>query len=263
MRGDPIAQRFAWDRYNSRGKVDPGGRVYDNCLAIKCDVPPIIRRTAGRIFFDPLDKWFANRTEGAKTPAQWLADEHNRNRFTDLIAATVPMAEAAKRGLPKSVRVHLVPHHADPRVGLDWYDPAGPIVYAGMSKFIEPALETVRRACKLVGREFSYVTKHHAWEGLKGASLVLAPRVGLRTRLNLNCKPTVKIANAAQAGIPVLATDDPAVMSLYNEVRVARVEDWTDAAKLARHLRDALEDKPPALQHSFESWIERMKGITS
>lgn len=261
MRGDPVAQRFGWDRYNSRARVDVGERRYENCLAVKCDVPPVVRRTAKRILFDPLDKWFENPKTARLTAPQFLANEFGRNKFTDLIASTIPMRDAAKRGLPKSVRVHLVPHHADPRVGLDWCDPNGPIVYAGMIKFIEPVIERVRRACRIIGREFRLDTDHHAWRGLEGASLVLAPRIGLRSHLNLECKPCVKIANAAQAGIPVLATNDPAITTLYHDVRVTKPEAWNDAKTLAGHLEKALADPAPVLQTSFEDWLKRMREI--
>jgi hypothetical protein len=260
MRGKPIAQRFGFDQYNSRAKVDTGDRRYEDCLAVKCDVPPILRRTAKRIFFDPLDKWFGSAREASLSPAQWLANEHGRNKFTDLIAATIPMREAAKRGL-RGVRVHLVPHHADERVGQDWYDPDGPIVYAGMSKFIEPVLRTVRQACKIIGKEFVYNTDHHAWKALEGASLILAPRAGLRTKLNLMCKPTVKIANAAQAGVPVLATDDPAITTLYQDVRTAPVELWGDAVKLAHLMSQALDDPSPAFKTPYEDWLKRMAEV--
>jgi hypothetical protein len=261
MRGNPLVERFGFDRYNSRAKIDPAGRRYETIIAVKCDIPPVLRRVSKRLIFDPLDKWFVSNRESDKSPAQWLADEFVRNRFTDLIAATIPLKDAARRGLPKSVRVHLVPHQADSRIGLDWYDPDGPVVYCGMSKFIEPALPAVRAACERLGRPFVFDTDHHAWKSLKGASLVLAPRVGLRSRMNLQCKPAVKIANSAQAGIPVLATDDPAITSLYSDVRTAPAADWLEPKKLADLIEAALGDSAPTLQTPFDRWLERMKGI--
>ena len=50
--------------------------------------------------------------------------------------------------------VHLLPHHCDPLIGKDWVSEEGPIVYAGLTRFIESGLDRIRRACEMVGRPF-------------------------------------------------------------------------------------------------------------
>jgi glycosyltransferase involved in cell wall biosynthesis len=262
VRGRPVAHHLGWKELNTRAKIRlDSDEKFDVCLAVKSIAPPVVREQSKRMIFDPMDIWFDNRKEHAKTPAKFLADRFANFPFDELILATIPMKEGAKRGVPASVRTHLVPHHAEPRVGLDWFDPDGPIVYAGSRGFVSPAVSALTTAAKSIGREIVFDYDHHAWKSLKGASLVLAPRVGSAYRLNREGKPTIKIANASQAGIPCLATNCPAITSLFPDVRTAPASDWIDAKAIGGHLRKALDDEASAIKFTFEQWLQRMRGI--
>jgi len=261
MRGRPLVAEYGFAEKNSRGKIELGAEKYDVCLAVKCGVPPVVRAAAKRVIWEPLDLWFSDRRAAQLSPKDWLSRMWKEYGFDELIVSTIPMKDAAERYL-REVKIHFVPHHADPRIGLDWYDSAGPIVYAGMKDFLgQSGAAVIRQAGELIGREVVIDHAHHSWQRLKGASLVLAPRLSVRTQMNLLGKPTVKLANAAQAGIPVLATDDPAITSLFVDVRTARVEDWLDAKSLAPMLEAALGGSPSAVKFPADRWLARMKEI--
>jgi len=262
MRGAPVARRFGFEEFDARRprRVRPSGR-YAIGVALKCPAPETVRRHCDRVVFEPLDLWFGDRGSGNMRPGDWLKRQHNAAPFDDLIASTLPMAEAGERRLPRSVRVHFVPHHADPRVGLDWYDAAGPIVYAGHRDFVAGHRDTIREAGRMIGRDVVLDTSVNAWRALRGAALVLAPRLRSRSRLNLEGKPTVKLANAAQAGIPALATPDPASAELFFDVRTAAAADWANPVTLAGHLDAALSDKPSDVKFPEIRWLERMAEI--
>jgi hypothetical protein len=259
LRGRPVAERHDFREYNSRSKIQPGSERWDLALSVKCNAPPAIRERADRVIFEPLDMWFENNRM-KHLPRDWIAEQYRASPFDDLIVSTLSMERAAKRVLPESVRVHVVPHHADPRIGLDWYDPDGPIVYAGHRYFIEGHRDTMREAAALIGREIVIDETTHSWHSLEGASLVLAPRLEARSLLNLHCKPTIKLANASAAGIPALATDDPA-NELFHDVRTAPVEDWHDAKTLATHFALALADKPSCVKFPYDQWLAKMGEI--
>ena len=90
---------------------------------------------------------------------------------------------------------------------------------------------------------------------------MIAPRIGGRSKMNLIGKPTVKIANAGQAGIPVLATPDGAIRKLFPEVRTAALDVWSDPKALAASMSAALEDDSPIAKFPFDRWLSRMKEI--
>lgn len=265
MRGRPLAEKFGFRVIQSRAKINLAeDERFDTALVVKSEVPKLIRERSSRVIAEPLDLWFQSNRELDKTPAKFLADFYARNKFDDLIVSTIPMKKAAGRGIPKGVRVHLVPHHADARVGRDWHDPDGPIVYAGHRDFVAPAVEAIKAAAERLGREV--VFDYHpelAFRALKGASLCLAPRLGRagRKQLNREGKPTVKIANAAQARVPLLTTDDPSITTLFPDVRSAPADDWLDEVKIAGLMGKALDDEATAVQFSFDRWLERMRGI--
>ncbi len=264
MRGRPIAEHLGFGLLNSRARISlPERERIDVVHAVKCDVPPVVQEKAGRILFDPLDKWFGDRRRARMTPAEWIREEYKRNKFHDLIAATKTLERAAKENLPTSVRVHLVPHAADKRVERIGANPAGPVVYSGLGQFIEPARKSIEKACELLGRRFVVDTSNAPWSVWKAErpSLILAPRIAGRSTMNVECKPTVKIANAVAAGLPVLATPDPAIVSLYFDVRTAPVETWSEPEKLADVIAAAIEDQPSAVSFGFDDWLSRMLEI--
>jgi hypothetical protein len=263
MRGRPIADRFSWKELNSRSKITvESPDRFDVAFVVKAGVPPVIREKSDRVIWEPVDLWFGDHRSAEMSPKDWLLSQWKAHRFDEIIVSTVPLKDAADRVLkPEGVRVHLVPHHADPRVGLDWFDPDGPIVYAGAKEFIAPARGTIIEAAKKIGRELVLDHDHHSWKALEGAALVLAPRLALRTRMNVLGKPTVKVANAAQAGIPVLATPDPAIAGLFPDVLGLEVDRWSNVESLAKTFDYALGSPPSICKFPAERWLERMKEI--
>tara|TARA_R110000824_G_scaffold741_6_gene4611 strand:+ start:214 stop:1995 length:1782 start_codon:yes stop_codon:yes gene_type:complete len=265
MRGRPITEALGWKELNSRSRITmKDGEEYDVGLVTKAGIPPIVRDRTKRLVWEPLDLWFGNRAEARQEPGDWLLAKWEAYKFDEVILSTIHLADAAKKVLrPKGVKVHLVPHHADPRVGLDWYDPDGPIVYAGAKTFLgdERSIAAIRAAAELVGRKLVLDFDHHGWKSLEGAALVIAPRIGGRSKMNLIGKPTVKIANAGQAGIPVLATPDGAIRKLFPEVRTAALDVWSDPKALAASMSAALEDDSPIAKFPFDRWLSRMKEI--
>lgn len=260
MRGRPIAEAFGFREFNSRGTIVPSGPRYDVALAVKCGVPPAVRKHADRVIWEPLDLWFGNRRQSQLEPAEFFRRQYKINRFDDVIVSTETLDAAARDSLPENVTVHFVPHHADPRIGLDWYDPDGPIVYAGGRDFVRGFVEGIEEAGERIGRRVVFDFQHHAWKSLRGASLVLAPRLNGRSPMNLVGKPAVKLANASQAGIPALTTPDPAG-SLFSDVRTLDVEGWRDPGRLDLTLREALGDAPSAVKFPAERWLAKMEEI--
>lgn len=259
MCGKPLAGVLGFSEMNSRAKFKFERKV-DVALVVKTGIPAPIRQKAKRVIWMPLDVWFASGNAANMEPGEWFRRQHDVFRFDDVIVATPALQAAAEAELVKrQVRVHLVPHHADPRVGLDWRKADGPIVYSGQKDFIgDEGFAVLQQAARLIDREFRTAI---GFEVLEGAALVLAPRLLLRTKLNVLGKPTVKLANAAQAGIPVLATDDPSITGLFPDVRTAPVEDWRIPERLSVLMAQALDDPPSIVRFPFEGYVERMQEI--
>ena len=256
MRGEPLARWSGFGTLDVNDEEACSSRC-DVAVAIKTDVPAEVREHAERLVCEPLDQWWDSGPED--DPWEWIVDHHERNRYDDLIVNTPAMAGHIGEALPASVAVHTIPHHADPRVGKDWHDPEGPIVYAGQPCFVESSWETLCEAAAKIDRE---IVSDTSWEVLEGAALVLSLRLRpYDTRLNRLAKPQVKLANAAQAGIPVLSTDDPATLELWPEVVHAAIEDFTDAETTARLMQQALESAPPQKQFPQSQWLWTMAEL--
>ncbi len=263
MRGRPIVEAFGFREYNSRAKIRLNGRdTFDVALVVKAGVPPVIRKAAKRLIWEPLDLWFEHREQAKQSPEEWIRKQHAANKFDEIIVSTIPMMEAADK-IPGLV-VHFIPHHADPRVGNDgtaWRNPSGPIVYSGHSYFVKGFEDSIRAAGKLIEREVILDHSHHSWKSLRGTSLVLAPRLASRHRMNLEGKPTVKLANASEAGIPALATPDEAVVTLWGDVETLPTDQWSDPERLSQAMLAALKRGPSAVKFSAYQWLDRVQEI--
>ncbi len=122
----------------------------------------------------------------------------------------------------------------------------------------------MEEAARRIGRSIVFDHDHHAWRSLKGASLVLATRLPpYAATLNRIGKPAVKVANAAQAGIPVLATDDPAIISLWPDLAdvCAPIGDFHHASKVAEWMERALAHAPPVEQFTHDAWLAQMNQV--
>ncbi len=162
-----------------------------------------------------------------------------------------------REALPDRVRVHLSPHHADPRIHEGWADKDGPVVYAGLRRFAATGLERIRRACALIGKEFVVAGDFTA---LRGASLALALRLApYDTPLYRRCKPQVKIANALAGGLAVVATDCPAATSLYPDVPAVPVD--FSASQLADAMRHALAGKRAGRRYHLGDHLAAMDRV--
>ena len=260
MRGRPVARSLGFDQFNSRGKY-ASNKKFDVVFAVKAHVPPRLRSRTKRIVFEPLDLWFSDSRQSRLSPGEWLLKQYAANPFDDLVISTLPMEEAAIKVLPSTVNVHLIPHHADERIGMGWLDPDGPIVYAGHSYFIKGFEQEIHRAAERLGKRFLVDGSANAWKSLQGASLVLAPRLGSRSRMNLEGKPTIKIFNAAQAGIPCLATPDPAIVGLHPDVITLEAERWSDPETIAGSMSAAIATGPSAVRFHRDDWLAKISGL--
>lgn len=222
MRGVAVARELGVPFIDSR-EIRASDR-WDALVLVKYwdEHAATLRAACERLIFDPLDCWM--QTKPYANPEAFWNWTWKQLRF-DAIIGTSPACIETMEATPKRrFSVHLAPHHADPRVGPDWYDPNGPIVYAGGRQYIEAALPKLE---KLPRMRFDF--EKDAWKSLRGASLMLHVRLHPHdTPLNRHCKPQVKLENAAAAGLPILATDDPCVTSMlptgYPVVR--KIDDW-------------------------------------
>ena len=261
MRGKPLAEHLQFPSQNSRGRVRLT-RNFDVGLIIKADSPPVMREKCRRLIWDPLDPWYADPRAMRMHPADYWRAKHRKLGFDEIIATSPACEETMRAGLPDSVRVWMVPHHSDPRIEPSWYDPNGPIVYAGARYFVDSARREIEEAAKRIGREVVFDHDHHAWKRLRGASLSLCLRLPpYNVPLNRHCKPQVKVANAAAAGIPVLTTDDPCTTSLYEDVVAAPVEHFLSVDQLGKDLERALASEPPKARFTETDWLARMKEV--
>lgn len=220
---------------------------YDTILLVKhhggCAAR--LRASCRRLIYDPLDAW-PSRTDAQ--PAVFWRECYEEIGFDDILAVSPSARLSIVGALPAlgSEHVHLAPQNCDRSVEDGWYDPDGPIVYAGHRRGVKLSLSVLREAAGLLGRRFVMAGAGRASvPRLRGASLAVALRLPPDdTPLNRVAKPAIKLENAAAAGLPVLASDHPSITSLRPEVY--RVPDTTLASGLddvrfwAEHLDRAL-----------------------
>lgn len=248
MRGVDIAVRAGLQFFDSR--MLPPGR-YGTLIIVKYWPDNIreIRSRCDRLILDPLDCWC--QTQPQMKPQEfwrWCKEQTG----CDAMVATAPSVAETMKSC--GVEVLYAPHHADPRVGTDWYNPDGPVVYAGGGRYLGSEVKAIEAACARLGRDFVSRQDADCWQALQGAALALSCRFGPeRTPLNIWCKPGVKLANAARAGIPVLATHDPAVFTLCDVEMVTG--DWE--ADIAA----ALKSPPCNAPHAIDDYANLLRAI--
>lgn len=244
MRGVDIAKRLGAEFRDWSNLPD---HAFDAIIVVKYFDAEQIKKAhklCHRLILDPLDSWSHCKDW---TPDTFFSQLWSTSRCDEMIAAS----PSAAKFMP--CKSHVIPHHADPRIG-DWYNPSGPVVYAGGKRFLGKQSEAIREACKSLGREFIVQQDRDCWQALKGASLTLSVRCdGEETMLNQHCKPAVKVANAAAAGMPILCTDDPAITSLCDVPTTTG--DWRF------DIEHALCCDPPSYEHSIDKAVELYKGI--
>ncbi len=248
MRGVDIAARLGVPFCDSR-EIPPG--KLGTVVVTKYWPENIreIRSRCERLILDPLDCWCqTNPTMRAQDFWRWCQLETD----ADMMVATTPSVEETMRGA--GVSALYAPHHADQRIKPDWRDPRGPVVYAGGVRYLGQERDAIAAACRTLGREFIVRDDKDCWQALQGASVVISTRFGVeRTPLNIWCKPGVKLANAARAGIPVLATRDPAIYSLCETDLVTG--DWEE------DIRVAIAGEPCQAPHDPEIYCNVLRGV--
>ena len=253
LRGGAYIRAFGAEHIDPRRQKITGH--YDVLIAVKQGCPNEARRYCDRLIFDPLDCWNGDH-DRFPDPAAFWRRWHASLQFDDIVS-TSPSCLETMQGLP--CRAHLIPHQCDPSAK-GTRNPDGPIVYAGERCFLGSYEQTIRDACARVGRKITIVDGPTSWRVLNGASLALAVRFPpWRSPLNLNCKPGIKLENAAAAGLPVLATDDPCVTSLRPEVSTFGHE--VTAATLSEAIIDAICWPPLANPVREEHVVEKMREI--
>lgn len=224
-------------------------------IAIKCGAAAsALRQKCDRLIYDPLDDFADLQKDVA--PTEYWRTKHRELAFDDILATSPACYETMRAALPPGCRVHLVPHPCDRRINESWRDADGPVVYAGMSCFIDSGLGRIKEACRMLGKEF---VSGSTCDVLRGASLALALRLPpYNTALNRSCKPQIKLENAAAAGLPVVATDCPATLLHPRAVTVP--VDFT-AKELADAMRRALAGPPlvkPFRESQFLATMDRI-----
>lgn len=254
MRGQDVARVNGWPFYSVEQL--PAGERFEALILCKYDAgfAKSLRKACDRLIFDPLDCWMSEKPNAA--PDDFWQWKYDRLKFDDILATSPACAETMQEALP-GVRVHLLPHHADPRIDASWYDSGGPVVYAGGKHYIDRHLGDIERACRHIGRKFVGNFTRRPVDSLKGAALQLHPRFPpTDTALSRLCKPAVKIANSAAAGMPSLATPHPCVTSLDSGAcLIDHHDNWE------RLLLRALESAPPARQPTLEEHAADLRKL--
>ena len=217
--------------------------------------PALLRAKSDRLIYDPLDA-FASERHPVR-PVDYWQSEYERIGFDDILATSPACYDRMREALPNPVAVHLVPHQCDRRIRLNWHDPKGPVVYAGLERFVHSGIDRIQKACRKIGRR---LLLSNTCDGLRGASLVLALRLPpYDTELNRCCKPQIKLENAVAGGIPVVATDCPASVSLHPDIETVPV-DFTPAM-LAEAMRRALDRPGPFDPYTDDRYLGAMDRL--
>lgn len=213
-----------------------------------------IREACRFVIYDPLDDW------GQQDVNPY---EHWRRiacilRPTVMIAtspACVAVMKLGRRYVDLPPRLHLIPHAPDTR--LNWHrDKDAPVAYVGDTRYLDGHSLYIINACKKSGRQVRFIEEPPVE---LSACLLLHPRLGRSaTAINRLCKPQIKLANAARAGIPVLATDDPAVMTLAENVTTLPVGEWSDVDALASAIDQAVSAEAVDVELSQDNYAEAL-----
>lgn len=255
IRGEPLAKMLGWKL------IDVSKRIREHFDVIwlvkrKGNNYIHVRNHCDRLVFDPLDFWHS--PNGVNPSACWR--RVYKDMPFDTIIATSPACWAKMHESMKGtdVPVHMLPHQCDHRVSEHWYDPAGPVVYAGAGSFAKNYEPILTKACRVIGREYRpNYSQYHGWQGLQGAALVLAIRCGRshNCRFTRFCKPQIKIENAAAMRCPVLCGGHPAEISLHPECSIVRPEDFTSDKRLCGVITRALSAPPPSTCYRREHFF--------
>lgn len=254
MRGRSLSKQLQGKLYTPLQVQDLAH--HSTIVAIKNIVSPkLIRQKCDRLIYDPLDDFFTLRIN--VDPVKYWRSRYQELRFDEIIASSPACYDVMRAALPNEVIVHLVPHQCDARIDKSWRNPNGPVAYAGLKRFIEPGLDRIETACRMVGKQFNM---GKTCDVLKGASLAIALRLPPHdTALNRRCKPQIKIENAIAAGMPIVSTDCPAAVSLHPEIQTVPTD--FSAATLADAMCTALSGPQQTEPYTDARYLEAMSRI--
>lgn len=263
LRGNPLHNHYGWDMLHCHVPLE---RSYDTVYLVKRrlrrDLPENLSQNCRRLIFDPLDFWSSPARLSTSIPVAWIG-LWDRYRFHDIVATSPACYRTMRESLaPRGVRVHLVPHHCDKRIKPDWYNPDGPIVYAGDRCYIGRYIDQIKHACDKIQREFLLAHgQHHSGLRLEGASLALCLRLPPHdSEFNRYCKPQIKLENAAAARLPVAYNGHPCEMSLRPNGHVIKPENLT-TSRLATELLLALQAERFDNPFTEQQYVESIKKI--
>lgn len=244
LRGRMVAERLKWDVIELTTKPPKIDRKYDLIVLVKYDHShaSLLRSACKYLWWDALD---AFSTWAPHTTAEEFWTWAQIRIGCDAIIATSPACAESMSGI--GVPVFMLPHHSDPRVEPIAHDLAGDVVYWGARQYIDSGLPIIAQACDRIGRTFRIDETSGPWTCDRSVSVALHLRLPpFDSDVMRRCKPQVKLANAAAARIPVLATDDPCATSLCPEVTTVTREQCQDVDALALALSRAIDGRSPS-----------------
>lgn len=245
LRGRMVAKHLGWDVIELDDRKKKITKKYDVIVLVKYDLSRIaeVRSACRFLVWDALDAFTQWYPHGE---AEEFWEFYQCKIGCDAIIATSPACAETMRdsiGVP----VWLLPHHFDPRIKPIERDPKGVVMYWGGRQYIESAVEAIGFACQEVGREFIIDESKGPWQSRVPVSLAMHPRLPLfNSPVMRKCKPQIKMANAAAARLPVLATDDPAVTSLHSGTRTLTPREFMSVECLESAIAQAVNDAPPS-----------------
>lgn len=246
LRGEHVAERLGWDVIELDRERPTIDGHYDAIVLIKYDLghAGLLRKHCDRLVWDPIDA-FTQWGPASDACAFWTWAE-SRIPF-DTIIATSPACEVVMRAALQVRDVWLLPHAADPRVQPMQRSERGDVVYWGGRQYIESVIEPINRACEAIERRFVIDERKGPWQHDGPVAVALHLRTHpFDSDVMRRCKPQVKLANASAAGLPVLATYDPCVWTLCENVRTIDARDCCRPILLASRIAAAACDAPPA-----------------
>jgi hypothetical protein len=252
MRGMALHREFGF-RIVKANELTKSTIDWDTLIAIK-ELSPVVRQHCQQLILDPNDVFFASAGKWRRAYEYWK--DVSRYAKPDILIATSPACKQTMEEAFPRTKIVMIPHPCDNDLRGN-RNGAGPIVYTGQGCFIHERVEDIKKACKAIGKEL--VTGLHQ-KLLANASMCLALRLPPYSNdLNGRCKPQVKLENAAKIGLPVLATNDPAITTLRPEVITTHPK--FTVSSLTRKLLETMHAEPLANPYTETMYLDAMQEL--
>lgn len=266
-RGAPLVDAFGWDQLAVDQPVPR--EDYDCIILAKRNLrrihwfPTNLRQACKYLILDPLDWWTSDEEQDPNPVNLWR--HIYRLLEPDYVIATSSTCKATMiEGFPEHVRVFEIPHPCDPSISSGWYDPLGPVVYAGAEAPFEGLQDKFQSAIRRLDREFRIRYTSTDAGPLKGASLQVCMRNGIHmTPLNELCRPLIKLENAAAATMPVLCNGTPAELSRYPYAFCASLSATQDEQVLAHWIELALASHRLSNPYTEREYVRDMGNVVN